>query len=233
MGRALPTRLVVCFSPLSNKFLLHLTRCDHLGTFLRVYGSLNTMGLEPPQWSCSVDGKLLASSPPVGPNQRTNHWVLCEVSPLPPAQHTLTIKPSFNSTGSIFWLDYILYTPLPSEQLKSTTVQVENDDEDISYTGPWEQSDGIVTQTSTPEAKCNFVFNGNIPFLRSCFSLISLLGTSVSLIGRLSPGESNEASFSIDGGSSTTFVLTPSVDPNGTSSFLSFYTLFYPSQPYR
>ena len=68
---------------------------------------------------------------------QSNSFLWCEATSLSAQQHTVTIIPSFPVGSGRFWLDYIVYDPLPKDALDDVWLQVANNDPDIVYSGMW------------------------------------------------------------------------------------------------
>jgi hypothetical protein len=142
----------------------------HLGTFVQVIGTIDLVGKDAPLWTCSVDG-FQAQISPVGPGTYyETHNVLCQGAALIPAQHTITIHPLFNSSNSIFWLDFIQFIPLTSDetQLDKQVLQIQDKDSSVVYDGQWNHDAvGVASQASEVGSSCQLTFNGMIRLLCS------------------------------------------------------------------
>jgi hypothetical protein len=94
---------------------------------------------------------------------------LCETELLAPGPHNLSVVPSFDSSNSIFWLDYIIYAPLPNDPLDSTVLRIQNYDRNITYIGDWTSTDsGSGSQgneTTAPGSSCRYSFSGEWAYL--------------------------------------------------------------------
>jgi hypothetical protein len=128
---------------------------------------MDLTGKDAPLWSCTIDGDAIPSFPlPFSSTVHRNQYRICAGDNLSASKHTLSIKPSFNSSNSIFWFDYITYTPLHSDELDAATLRILNDDSDFEFGGSWDslQSSGFdggaVRQTNTTGSRCKLTFNG-------------------------------------------------------------------------
>ncbi|KAF8194784.1 hypothetical protein K438DRAFT_1827413 [Mycena galopus ATCC 62051] len=149
------------------------------GTSVAVFGTIdiaNTNGVVTPTWTCLVDG---------------NNWNLCAQSQLSTGAHTLTIN--VQTTGSTFYIDYLLYTPTADVDLDVAILEYPNTDASVTFQSSWQEWGGQnVTQSKGASVTLNFH------------------GTAVTLIGYIPielPKNSTGASYAIDGGGSTSFTL--------------------------
>ncbi|KAG6812612.1 hypothetical protein H0H92_001831 [Tricholoma furcatifolium] len=143
-----------------------------------------------PSWECFVDNVSIGSTAPF--QYPENNWVLCGPSSFSDGQHTLTLKVS--TSGNTFWFDYITYVPSPSVSLQSSVIMVQNTDPDVIYGSGWGALGGTANETSTVGSQVKYH-----------------AGTGLTWYGFIPteyPHNEAQASYSIDGGSSsTTFTL--------------------------
>jgi hypothetical protein len=141
-------------------------------------GTIDLVGKDAPLWTCSVDG-FEGQIFPVGPGTYyETHYILCQGTALIPAQHTITINPLFNSPNSVFWLDFIQFIPLTSDetQLDKQVLQIQDKDSSIVYDGQWNHDAvGVASQASEVGSSCQLTFNGMNCFPGSTPSLIELI----------------------------------------------------------
>ncbi|KAJ7443946.1 hypothetical protein B0H11DRAFT_2090356 [Mycena galericulata] len=166
------------------------------GTSISVMGTIDittdtTTNTTDPTWSCFVD-----EIPITNPNPTfafpENNWPLCDLAQVAPGSHVLTIQ--VQSKGQPFYLDNILYTPLPGTNLASAVLEYTNTDPSVSFGSGWQEwGTQNVTQTKGAQVALNFH------------------GTSVSLLGYIPtelPHNASSASYTIDGGAPVDFALT-------------------------
>ncbi|KAF8182370.1 hypothetical protein K438DRAFT_1600749 [Mycena galopus ATCC 62051] len=163
------------------------------GTSVAVFGTIditNTNGVVTPTWTCLVDGVAIPEQNPTF-QYPENNWKLCAQSQLSTGAHTLTIN--VQTTGSTFYIDYLLYTPTADVDLDGAILEYPNTDASVTFQSAWQEWGGQnVTQSKGASVTLNFH------------------GTAVTLIGYIPiqlPKNSTGASYAIDGGSSTSFTL--------------------------
>ncbi|KAK7042231.1 hypothetical protein R3P38DRAFT_2889279 [Favolaschia claudopus] len=143
-----------------------------------------------PTWDCFVD-KIKISNPSPTFKFPENNWQLCDQEQISPGEHVLTIQ--VQSKGQAFYLDQIIYTPLPSASYDSAVLQYKNNDPAVSYGSGWRPWGAQnVTQTSGAQVALNFH------------------GTSVTLFGYVPtelPHNASSGSYTIDNGPPVPFTL--------------------------
>ncbi|KAJ7481803.1 hypothetical protein FB451DRAFT_1237221 [Mycena latifolia] len=163
------------------------TSVSVLGTIAIVTGANNVTD---PTWDCFVD-EIKIENPNPTFQYPENNWPLCDQSQIASGSHMLTIQ--VQSKGQPFYLDQILYTPLPSASYESAVLEYTNMDPAVSFGSGWQQWGAQnVTQTSGAQVALNFH------------------GTSVSLRGYIPtelPHNASSGTYSIDGGPPVSFVL--------------------------
>ncbi|KAG6826442.1 hypothetical protein H0H92_015769 [Tricholoma furcatifolium] len=174
---------------------LHGTKENGDSSSITVWGTTALIKIDngttwDPSWECFVDNVSIGSTAPF--QYPENNWVLCGSSSFSDGQHTLTLKVS--TSGNTFWFDYITYVPSPSVSLQSAVIMVQNTDPDVIYGSGWGALAGFANETSTVGSQVKFNF----------------IGTGFAWYGFIPneyPHNEAQASYSIDGGSSTTFTL--------------------------
>ncbi|KAJ6591273.1 hypothetical protein DFH09DRAFT_1026333 [Mycena vulgaris] len=165
------------------------------GTSISVMGTLavtiDANKVVDPTWDCFIDDVKIENPNPAF-QFAENNWVLCDQSQIASGSHMLTVK--VQSKGQPFYLDSILYTPLPGVDHESAVLEYTNRDPFVSFGSGWQQWGGTqnVTQTTGAQVALNFH------------------GTSVSLLGYIPtelPHSASSASYTIDGGPPVSFVL--------------------------
>ncbi|KAF7342109.1 hypothetical protein MVEN_01798200 [Mycena venus] len=143
-----------------------------------------------PTWDCFVD-EIQITNPNPTFQFPENNWALCDQAQIASGSHMLTIQ--VKSKGQPFYLDQIIYRPLPTVQYDGAVLEYTNTDPSVSFGTGWRQW-GVqnVTQTTGAQVALNFH------------------GTGVSLFGYVPtelPHNSTSASYTIDGGPPVPFVL--------------------------
>ncbi|KAJ7626785.1 hypothetical protein FB45DRAFT_795039, partial [Roridomyces roridus] len=163
------------------------------GTSMAVFGTIdiaNTNGVVTPTFSCLVDGVAIPEQNPTFQFPE-NNWNLCEQTQLSSGTHTLTII--VQTMGQAFYFDYLLYTPTADVDLDGAVLEYMNTDAAVSFQSGW-QGWGAQNVTQVNGASVTLNFHG----------------TAVSLIGYVPaelPKTSAGASYTIDGGASTSISL--------------------------
>ncbi|KAJ7165102.1 hypothetical protein C8R46DRAFT_304476 [Mycena filopes] len=163
------------------------------GTSVTVLGTLaitTANNVTDPTWDCFVD-EIKITNPNPTFQFAENNWDLCDQSQIASGSHTLTLQ--VQSKGSPFYLDKIIYTPLPTANEEVAVLEYSNVDPAVSFGSGWRiWGAQNVTQTTGAQVALNFH------------------GTSVSLFGYIPtelPHNATTASYTIDGGNPTTFTL--------------------------
>ncbi|KAJ6481871.1 hypothetical protein C8R45DRAFT_1003328 [Mycena sanguinolenta] len=165
------------------------------GTSISVLGTIaittNANNVTDPTWDCYVDQVKIANPNPTFGSPE-NWWGLCDTSGLSSGFHILTIN--VQSNGQPFYLDQIIYTPLPTVEYDVAVVEYTNTDPAVSFGTGWQEW-GVqnVTQTTGAQVALNFH------------------GTQASLYGYVPkelPHNSTTGSYTIDGGPAIAFTLS-------------------------
>ncbi|KAJ7121026.1 hypothetical protein C8R44DRAFT_671777 [Mycena epipterygia] len=175
------------------------TSISVLGTIAITTGANNVTD---PTWACFID-EIPIENPQPTFQFPENNWLLCDQSKIAAGSHVLTIQ--VQSKGQPFYLDNILYTPLPGTIVDSAIVEYTNTDPSVSFGTGWQSLGGEnVTQTAGAQVALNFH------------------GTSVSLLGYI-PNElshtASAASYTIDGGPPIDFVLNGLATANAATEY--------------
>ncbi|KAJ7076462.1 hypothetical protein B0H15DRAFT_805602 [Mycena belliarum] len=164
------------------------------GTSVSVFGTIaiatDASNATDPTWTCLVD-EIPIENPNPTFKYAENNWLLCDQSKISPGSHTLTIQ--VQSKGQPFYLDNIMYTPLPDVRRESAVLEYTNVDPAVSFGSGWRGWGAQnITQVNGAQVALNFH------------------GTSVSLRGYIPqelPHVPSSASYSIDGGPPVKFTL--------------------------
>ncbi|TFK57848.1 hypothetical protein BDN72DRAFT_907416, partial [Pluteus cervinus] len=162
-----------------------------------------------PKWTCAIDQSPLGSDAPTGNQDLTNSWSLCSASNLADGKHLFVINVA--SLSQPFRFDYIVYVPSPSVSLAGKTIMVDSTDSGVVYSNGWSDLKGIANMTQTAGATASFDF----------------FGTALTWFGHI-PSEYSTtpttATYTIDGGPPTTFIL---FGLNGTNPQSEFNQAFF------
>ncbi|KAJ7248174.1 hypothetical protein B0H12DRAFT_1186624 [Mycena haematopus] len=163
------------------------------GTSITVLGTIaitTANNITDPTWACFVDQVQIANPAPTF-QYPENWWTLCDTTQLGAGAHVLTIQ--VQSKGQPFYLDQILYTPLPTVQYAVAVLEYTNTDPAVSFGTDWQiWGAQNVTQMTGAQVALNFH------------------GTQVSLFGYVPtelPHNSTSGSYTIDGGPPVAFTL--------------------------
>ncbi|KAJ6596337.1 hypothetical protein DFH09DRAFT_1072377 [Mycena vulgaris] len=176
------------------------------GTSIRVYGTImvatDANNVTDPAWSCLVDGIKIPSPDPTFKFPE-NNWVLCDQPQIAAGSHVLEVE--VQSKGQTFYLDDLVYTPLPGDTFESTVLIYPNTDPSVSFGSDWSIIGGENgTQTSGAQVALNFH------------------GTSASMYGFVPmelPHNSTGAAYSIDGGPQVSFTLKGLSSANSPTNY--------------
>ncbi|KAJ7078729.1 hypothetical protein B0H15DRAFT_933710 [Mycena belliarum] len=181
------------------------------GTSMRVLGTImvstDSNNVTDPTWECAVDGIPISNPQPTF-QFAENNWILCDQPRISPGSHVLTIQ--VQSKGRPFYLDDLVYTPLPGDTFDSAVLIYSNTDPGVSYSAQWTNFGGEnATQTNGAQVALSFE------------------GTSASLFGFVPtelPHDATTATYAIDGGTPVPFALNglPKAD-----SATQFNTIFF------
>ncbi|KAF5330571.1 hypothetical protein D9619_005257 [Psilocybe cf. subviscida] len=167
------------------------------GSQVQVFGSnniQNNSGILNPSWDCFVDGVSIGSMPYQFPE---NNWQFCRSPVLPDGNHVLTVNASVASPQT-FWIDKIQYLPVAGSQsqLTNATVLVDNLDPMLkpAFGKGWVELGGGANMTTLSGSQFTLNFTG-----------ISL--SWYGFIPKELPIASTTGSYSIDGGSPSSFLL--------------------------
>lgn len=114
-------------------------------------------------WACFID-EIPIENPQPTFQFAENNWLLCDQSKIASGSHVLTLQ--VQSKGQPFYLDNIIYTPLPGTIVDSAVVEYTNTDPSVSFgTGwqPWGSQN--VTQTAGAQVALNFHGKQSRPIL--------------------------------------------------------------------
>ncbi|TFK66654.1 hypothetical protein BDN72DRAFT_880165 [Pluteus cervinus] len=182
------------------------------GTQVETFGT--TIGTpigsdQDPTWTCAIDQNQVGSNGPTGNQDLTNSWPICSASNLADGPHSFVINVA--SLSLPFRLDYFTYVPSPSVSLANKTITVDSTDSGVTYSDGWSDLKGIANMTQTAGATASFDF----------------FGTALTWFGHI-PSEfahaPTTATYTIDGGSPTTFTL---FGLNGTNPQSEFNQAFF------
>ncbi|KAG5638613.1 hypothetical protein H0H81_011503 [Sphagnurus paluster] len=165
------------------------------GTSVAVVGTTNLAKIDngsswDPSWECFVDQISIGATAPF--QYAENNWYLCQQNSLKDGPHEITIN--VTTTGTAFWLDYLLFTPSPTLSFNETVLLVQNTDPAIKYDSNWGDLGGVANMTTVKGAQARFNF----------------VGKSVTWVGFVPtelPHGAASGSYSIDGGDPITFQL--------------------------
>ncbi|KAG6904815.1 hypothetical protein DXG01_006988 [Tephrocybe rancida] len=161
-----------------------------------------------PSWECFVDEISIGSTPPF--KFPENNWELCSQATLNDGPHEITIN--VTTTGNIFWLDYITYTPSAAASYEKAVLRVENSDPAILLGAGWGSLGGTANQTTAKGSQAKFDF----------------VGTSLTWVGFIPteyPHSSAVGTFSIDGGAAVNFKLNGLSTPHTATLYnQAFFT---------
>ncbi|KAJ7441088.1 hypothetical protein FB451DRAFT_987780, partial [Mycena latifolia] len=176
------------------------------GTSIRVFGTImvstDANNVTDPTWKCLVD-EIEISNPQPTFKFPENNWILCDQPQIAPGPHVLTIQ--VESKGRAFYLDDLVYTPLPDATFESAVLVYPNTDPAVSFSQGWSTFGGE-NGTQTAEAQVALNFHG----------------TSATLFGFVPtelPHNSTTASYMIDGGSPVSFPLAGLSSPNSATAY--------------
>ncbi|KAJ7642129.1 hypothetical protein FB45DRAFT_738035 [Roridomyces roridus] len=175
------------------------------GTSITVQGNLDmitdpTTNATDPAWQCLVDGKLI----PIKPfNFPESNWPLCSIGTLAPEEHLLTVQ--VQSQTRPFFLDSLVYTPVPGAVFPSAVLIYPEGDPALTYSaGQWKEAGEQVTQT--PGASVTLEFHG----------------TSATLIGHTSnsfPPNASSGRYFVDGAGPTSFTIPGLTSASSSNTF--------------
>jgi hypothetical protein len=211
-------------------FCLSLTgQCP--GTAVSVIGTTTGTTDLDPSWECFVDNVSIGSKPPFSFPE--NNRVFCEVDSLPDAQHTITLRAIISART--LWFDRILYSPSSSVNVDLSLIMVDAGDPAVTYGSGWQDmKDSKMTDrgkmTLQQGANATVDFSGEyLAFMRE-IGLTIVIGTSLkwfSLIPSDEPLASTSATYSVDGGTPTTFTLSGLVDSSEANATEQYNQLFF------
>ncbi|KAJ7726924.1 hypothetical protein B0H16DRAFT_1331903, partial [Mycena metata] len=163
------------------------------GTSITVTGTLaitTTNNVSDPTWDCFVDDMKIPNPNPTFQFPE-NNWDLCDQSQIAPGSHMLTLQ--VQSKGTPFYIDKIMYTPLPTVKEETAVLEYSNVDPAVSF-GPGWSPWGVQNVTQVTGAQVALNFHG------SAVSLFGYVPTEL-------PHNASFASYTIDGVNPTTFTL--------------------------
>ncbi|TFK31633.1 hypothetical protein BDQ12DRAFT_693806, partial [Crucibulum laeve] len=163
------------------------------GSNIQVYGTTaihNNSGVLDPWFECFIDGIRIDNS---SFTFVENNWVLCQApKPFTDGKHELTVN--ITSAGTTFWFDDIQYVPSPDVPLDTTTILIDDSDPAIVYDNQWQALGGTSRMTTKTGGSMTFNFTGK------SISWVAFIPTEL-------PHTSSSATYSIDGGPPSTFIL--------------------------
>ncbi|KAJ7110737.1 hypothetical protein C8R43DRAFT_1042049 [Mycena crocata] len=176
------------------------------GTSLNVVGTImvstDTNNVTDPTWDCFVD-KIKIPKPNPTFKFPENNWALCSQPTIAPGAHELTVQ--VQSKGKTFYLDYLVYTPMPEDVFADSVMIYRNTDPAVSFGSGWGTFGGENgTQTAGAQVALNFH------------------GTRVSMYGFVPtelPHNATWGTWSIDGGSPQNFTLIGLDRPKSATSY--------------
>ncbi|KAK6977478.1 hypothetical protein R3P38DRAFT_3472327 [Favolaschia claudopus] len=182
------------------------------GTSIRVYGTiwLSTVNnVTDPTWECFVDQIEIPNG-----NDKfqfpENNWELCSQPELTSGPHVLTIQ--VQSKGQKFYLDYLMYTPLPDASFETSVLLCDPTDPAVSFGNGW-RTFGGENGTNDNGAQVSLSFQGTsvVPF---------------GFVPHELPHNATWATYTIDNGSPVNFTL-PGLSPSEdtTQYFASLFTM--------
>ncbi|KAJ7642124.1 hypothetical protein FB45DRAFT_716234, partial [Roridomyces roridus] len=157
-------------------------------------------------WQCLVDGKPIPNKTFTGSE---SNWPLCSLGTLTPEEHQLKVL--VQSRTRPFFLDSLVYTPMPGAVFPSAVLIYTDSDPALTYSAQWEEAGEKVTQIRGASVTLNFH------------------GTSATLIGHTSNSfrhKASSGSYFIDGTGPTLFTLPglPSANSETQYNTLVFTT---------
>ncbi|PPR02202.1 hypothetical protein CVT24_011429 [Panaeolus cyanescens] len=167
------------------------------GSFIAVLGSNNPDSA----WECSIDGVKLESNTF---EHWENNWWFCQSAYLEDGPHTITVRADA-ANNQRFWFDRILYAPSAHVSLTNEALYIDNLDPGLHYGTGWRINGLSANITNVDGAKFTYEFHGS----------------SVRWYGYVSSGRPPaNASYTIDGGPSTTFEVP--IQPSGGISLFNY-----------
>ncbi|PPQ97527.1 hypothetical protein CVT26_006530 [Gymnopilus dilepis] len=176
------------------------------GTKVTVLGSnnrVNNSGTLDPSWNCFVDGSAIGPTPYF--QYAENNWSFCNKDSLSDGPHVITVNATVTS-GHTFWFDSIQYVPSASDNLSQKSVLVDNHDSSLQFGSGWAALGGTANLTSVPNSIFTYEFTG------TSLSWYGFIPTEL-------PHEQATASYTIDGGQPTTFLLKGLPQNAGTTVY--------------
>ncbi|KAJ2932104.1 hypothetical protein H1R20_g4975, partial [Candolleomyces eurysporus] len=179
------------------------------GSSVKAYGTLNTRfdpNVVDPSWECYVDGQRIARSDSIPSPQ--NNWILCDYETNESGVHNLLVN--VTSVRNRFSLDYIEYTPSPTDSAAQTFIRVDDTDPTLRFDSSWTSVDeeGGAHLTTQTGGTVTATFNGTGLQWYGYIPNNMRRGSSV-------------GSYSIDGQPALTFILNglPNERRNGPSQY--------------
>ncbi|KAJ7066211.1 hypothetical protein C8F01DRAFT_1248248 [Mycena amicta] len=172
------------------------------GTAVAVYGSIPSVTVNGPSWTCLLDGQLLQSDSSSGQNNR----ILCSKSGLSAeAIHDLVVN--VQTSGQALFLDYILFVPLTNAVVAPSIVF-------LRQLGPerdilWHMEFVRWGHRDTPERRRVITASGGSSVEMRAFSAVDPLN------------KTTWGTYTIDGGVAVNFTI-----PAGGSATQSHISLF-------
>ncbi|KAK7039331.1 hypothetical protein R3P38DRAFT_3390867 [Favolaschia claudopus] len=186
------------------------------GTAIDVLGTIQVTtlpdGTTDPSWVCLVDEIQITN----GTNPKfqfpENNWILCQQETLLPGSHKLTVH--VRTKGQPFYLDSIIYTPMPEVSTDGAVLEYLAGDPAIKYGKGWQFYTVESTQniTQTKGSQVEFDFRGN-----------ATAGTTFLLTGYIPqelPHNATTATYTLDSSPPSTFTLS-GLPPNGTTTLFN------------
>ncbi|KAK7028419.1 hypothetical protein R3P38DRAFT_2622682 [Favolaschia claudopus] len=181
------------------------------GTAIDVLGTIQVTtlpdGTTDPSWVCLVDEIQITN----GTNPKfqfpENNWILCQQETLLPGAHKLTVH--VRSKGQPFYLDSIIYTPMPEVNTDGAVLEYLAGDPAIKYGKGWQFYTVENTQniTQTKGSQVEFDFRG------TTFLLTGYIPQEL-------PHNATTATYTLDSSPPSTLTLS-GLPPNGTTTLFN------------
>ncbi|KAF9485593.1 hypothetical protein BDN70DRAFT_871263 [Pholiota conissans] len=170
-----------------------------------VFGTNNiktTDGVQDPSWTCEVDGTTLPL--PSSFAYMENNWILCTWSNIGAGKHTLTV--TVTSSSQAFLFDKFQYIPSSTADVTNADLLLDQNDAALQYGSGWQNLGTIAKMAPAGGAVVTLPFYG---------TGIRWFGTAPTEM----PHGATTATYTIDGGSATTFDVPGVVNSVTTQYF--------------
>lgn len=163
------------------------------GNYARIMGTqdfeIDSTGAQDPDWECTLDGSTIQKE--IYHPSVANRWTFCAFLELPEGDHTIGLTVKTRGTRSIL-LDYVEYRSIGT--VEDEVISASCDDSDLMYSELWPKLDNIARYTTNKGSSATFRFTG------TGISMYAMYSAELS-------HTNGEATYSLDGGPSTTFII--------------------------